>query len=504
MTTFNLFRPLYFSGDVKLVDKRTLANRKISEIELVSEAAKALSECVCKHASMEKINLSQRPLVFLLGKGNNAADALGLALELIGQSKEFQSNMSLLNFFEEDAGSDAYRDFLSCAKGVGLKFYNPKNFSYPDHAIIIDAVFGSSFKGKLPSEIADEFRKINQLKNSSAIEVWAVDVASGLDADLCQTDPDCLLVDKTFNMGLAKLASHLPSLRKFTGAVEHVELQLDLSEIEAAARLCDDSWIRANLPFPKSSQAHKYTHGKLAIEAGSKKFPGAAQLCARAAFRAGCGYVSLRSEVFDQTLAEFPELVHASSDFCEDAFLLGPGLQLAANPDHWLKILKDGKKIIWDAGAFSFIKKQLEVLDGTIWKNSLVTPHEGEFQKLFDLPKAESFKEKLIQLKMISKKHPSLCLLLKGSGTLIAKNSQVVLIPTGNEALASAGQGDALAGFIGALLARGLDPVTAAMLGAYIQGYSAERLVEGRATQGLLAHEVADAWPLSLELLRSV
>jgi ADP-dependent NAD(P)H-hydrate dehydratase / NAD(P)H-hydrate epimerase len=197
--------------------------------------------------------------------------------------------------------------------------------------------------------------------------------------------------------------------------------------------------------------------------------------------------LSLESTAPFDVLRELPELV-LGRDPKATALVIGPGLD-PAESSIWESYLDIPLPKIVDASALKRIPKS------TLrnHRSSVFTPHAAEAASLFDCESRSIDEDRIGFLRgLVGQICDTSCLVLKGSGTLILAGSRVFLVPTGSVAQANAGQGDLLAGIIGALLAQGLAPSEAAQLACLSVGAVADSLSRNRYPAGVLAHEIAD------------
>lgn len=240
----------------------------------------------------------------------------------------------------------------------------------------------------------------------------------------------------------------------------------------------------------KSEDAHKYTYGHALVLTGGQGKTGAARLAARGALRIGAGLVTLACP--HQALPEVARQVTAImckpldgvaglSEILEDrrinALCLGPGLGLG--PDtHKLVVSALGaeRTTVLDADALSRFERDPQVLLDALHTNCVLTPHGGEFKRLFPdlfdrLFSDETFSK--VDATREAAARAGCTILFKGAETVIADESGSVAVnpSTGDRAapwLATAGSGDVLSGFVTGLLARGCDPMQAATTGAWL------------------------------------
>lgn len=261
----------------------------------------------------------------------------------------------------------------------------------------------------------------------------------------------------------------------------------------------------------RSAHLHKGEAGRLLVVGGSARYPGAPLLAARGALRAGAGLVTLATTVGPLLGASLPEATRLSlptdtdrlldparaaselSGERADALLVGPGLEPSERVDELVRrlALTDGPPLLLDAGALSSIADEPDRLIGEPARPLLLTPHVGEFLALSGAASAD---ERTVRAFAARSGAIVVC---KSSTTLIAHpDGRFERRGLPNPLLATGGSGDVLAGVIGALLASGLDPYEAALLGVSWHSAAGLRLALRLGDAGLLASELADELPL--------
>jgi NAD(P)H-hydrate epimerase len=237
---------------------------------------------------------------------------------------------------------------------------------------------------------------------------------------------------------------------------------------------------------PRPWDAHKGHYGHVAIRAGSVGMSGAAALAALGALRAGAGLVTVLTDaaVRAEVAAQVPEAMVRVWDGAVpegvDVLLVGPGG--VSDIPAWTGPL------VLDASA-------LEAGQGDRWlrrPDTLITPHPGEFARLFNLPKPTGTDGRLAQARQVAGATPGV-LLLKGAQSLVAGGGDASLWvnPTGNPGMATGGSGDLLAGMVASFRAQGLPMREAAAAGAWFHGAAADLL----AGPGLLPRDMAEQLP---------
>jgi hydroxyethylthiazole kinase-like uncharacterized protein yjeF len=249
-------------------------------------------------------------------------------------------------------------------------------------------------------------------------------------------------------------------------------------------------WVAemTDAPRPRRSRtAHKWSAGSVLVVGGSTGMTGAAVFAGRAALGFGAGSVAVATSRPDLVAALAPELLTVGLDEAQDRLdrfevvIAGPGLS-EIDLDKAMSIVAKASNVLLDAGAL-LARVVDAAVEGTA--NVVVTPHAGEFERIAGTEAGA------LAAGAYSKKTGA-TVLLKGNPTLVSDGSAPVLVRTGGPELASIGTGDVLSGVIGALWARGLDPHTAAVSGAYWHGVAGANLARSRTvTADRLASHVA-------------
>ena len=350
--------------------------------------------------------------------------------------------------------------------------------------------------------------------------VVAVDCPSGLNCDSGALDPLAIPADLTVTFAGPK-RGHF----RFPGASacgELVVADIDIDpKLPAVAgvplELATAEGARALLPA-RPPDGHKGTFGTALIAAGSIRYWGAPALAARGAFRGGAGMVTLAvpQRLRPALAGQFPEATYPAVTDTDTlgvatanlllgaldrtgALLVGPGLGEAAS---FLSALLDGLRspaegvavppLIVDADGLNLLA-QMPDWPGRLPANTILTPHPGEMARLVGRPLPALRDEDRVELARDRAAAWGHVVLLKGAYTVIAApDGRSTLLPFANPVLAVAGSGDVLGGVIVGLLAQGVEPYDAAVLGGYLHGAAGQLAAGYWGDAGLLASELAD------------
>lgn len=231
--------------------------------------------------------------------------------------------------------------------------------------------------------------------------------------------------------------------------------------------------------YPKRRRdTHKGTYGSANIIAGSDRYIGAAALASEAALKSGCGYVKLTStdRVKLALAAKYPQVIYLDEpDLSSQSIALGMGMGLSEEVYLTVKRLLSGydKTFIIDADGLNALSKYGTDILKTANCRVILTPHVKEFSRLSGLD-VQTILSNPVEHAFKFAAEYKVVILLKGADSIITDGNRVAVNRRGTTALAKAGSGDMLSGYMCGCAARGLDPFDAAVCAAYTLGISAE------------------------------
>ena len=357
--------------------------------------------------------------------------------------------------------------------------------------VLIDALFGTGFRGEPRPDAARLIEDVNQ----AGVPVVAVDLPSGVDADTGEIAGAAVRADVTVTMHGRKVGVEVAPGRYNAGEV--VVADIGLEHRETQHRLVTREVL--SLVPRKRAEDTKYTAGALLVVGGAPGMTGAVSLTATAAFRADAGYVTVCAPaealpVLEGRLVEAVKrpLEEASEAVAKhDALAIGPGLGRSDDRQMLVRRLLEETALpaVVDADALY----GLEPFERTA--PTVLTPHEGELARLLGRESAWVAAHRLAAVTETAERFGCICL-LKGADALIAAPGTGVFVAAlGPPSLATAGTGDVLTGVIGAFLAKGMEGRMAAVAGAVACDVAA-RLGPAR---GLVASDVVALLPAALE-----
>ena len=252
----------------------------------------------------------------------------------------------------------------------------------------------------------------------------------------------------------------------------------------------------------RDADSHKGTYGHALLIAGSTGKTGAALLASESCMRSGVGLLTthLPKSAMLPLQVYLPEAMISvdESDDCFsqvpdlqkfDAIGVGPGLGKAAETVAALKkLLKEAEiPLVLDADALNIISENKELLS-ILPKNTIITPHVKEFERLFG--ECED-KQQRIELQSVMAQKYKIIIVLKGAGTTIAlPDGRCFVNTTGNPGMATAGSGDVLTGIILSLLAQRYTPEEAAIIGVFMHGRAGDKAASQLGMESMIAGDI--------------
>lgn len=449
-------------------------------------------------------------IAVLCGPGNNGGDGFVAARLLVETGREVR--LFLLGERDRLKGDAAraarlYEGSVAPAAALDLS----------DCALVIDALFGAGLARDVDGLAAELVGRINAWRKAGKGRVLAVDVPSGLDGDTGQRRGACIEADATVTFFRLKPGHLLKPGRGFCGAVELADIGIPpavLETVRPQAFRNEPALWRAHLPQPREDW-HKYARGHVLVVSGGMMRTGAARLAARAALRAGAGLVTIASptEALAVNAAHLTAIMLAPCDAAADlsalladrrttALVIGPAAGVgAATRDKVLAALAAGlRTIILDADALTTFAGEARALGEAIAASEaqvLLTPHEGEFARLFACEPDVLGKASKHERARAASALTGAVVLLKGPDTVVAApTGRASILGLSSPFLATAGSGDVLAGLCAGLAAQGVDLFAAASAGVWLHACAGANL-----GQGLIAEDLPEALPEVLATL---
>jgi NAD(P)H-hydrate epimerase len=515
--------PLLSSDQMRALDRHAIETLGIPGMVLMENAARAVLDAIEDRYE----NVEELAIAVLCGPGNNGGDGFALARQLHLRGADV--DVILLTEPAQFKGDALTNYRLVEALGIAAVPWDDE-LMLDEYDLLVDAIFGTGSYRAPEGIVADAIQAMNEAQ----VPVIAIDVPSGVDASTGRVRGEAVLAAATVTFQCAKVGLLLPPGRDYVGDL--IVAPISIPELEAvtdhaAFVLPEHEDVADEFP-PRPSDAHKGDFGKLLVIAGSRGMSGAARMVATAALRSGAGLVKvacpeiIRSEVAGQVPEVMTIGLPATTEgtiaanaletlkpFLEwaDVVALGPGLGTHADTGKFLASLFKATTLplVIDADALNLIAAHN--LIEHIPHGTILTPHPGEFERLYSAdsagsqnPTGDDFFSRAAAARDYARAH-QLTVHLKGAPSLTFDSDGPAFVnPTGNPGLATAGSGDVLTGVIASLRAQGFDAPDAAWIGAYLHGLAADIAVEQISEVSLVAGDVIRYLPAAFRSLQEI
>lgn len=480
----------------------------VPSLVLMESAGKAVADAIAAR-------FKPCPVTVLCGPGNNGGDGFVVARLL----DEYGFTVRVAQDAEPKGDAGAMSDKW---KGTRVAL-TPE--ALDGARLVVDGLFGAGLSRPLEGAYAQVVEALNDLP------VVAIDVPSGLSGDTGQPLGAVVVHARLTVTFFRKKPGHLllPG-RVLCGetVVADIGIPPEAANTQASSSeavghqksLHENTPSLWRYPWPKA-EGHKYARGHCVIVSGPAHATGAARLAARGALRVGAGLVSVASPpdavaanaahltaIMIKPFEGAAGLAKLLSDKRFNAVALGPGLGVGGETRELVNaVLKSGaagesaragatsKGIVLDADAITSFQGDPEALFNRLHERCVLTPHDGEFERLFPGLLDESASK--VDAARAAAKRAGCVVLLKGGDTVIADASgRAAINANAPPTLATAGAGDVLTGLIAGLLAQQMTAFDAACAGAWLHGDAAARF-----GPGLIAEDLPEILPQVLEAL---
>lgn len=499
---------LVTASEMKRYDANTIDKIGIPGLVLMERAALVTVE------ELQRIypDKPQKVLV-VAGCGNNGGDglAIGRLLMMQGHTVEFV----LIGDRAVCSRETAVQIEILSKYGMSVK----DAIGNSEYDIVVDALFGIGLSREVAGIHAEAIRRINDMESF----VCSVDIPSGVCADDGRILGCAVRADMTVTYGFYKLGQMLYEAASYCGRIICREMGINIHSFLGDAprwyTLKEESG-ESILPV-RDKGGNKGTFGKLLVIAGSSQACGAAVLSARSAFRMGVGMVKTVTVIqnrdiflqavpesmlltYHETAAEeeqeeFEAALHESFEWA-DAILIGPGIGTGRQAERLLEecLTDSDLPVVIDADGLNLLAReqklqQMAVRAGKGGRKVVLTPHLGEFARLFGCNVVQA-KEHLLQYPQELAERIQAVIVCKDARTVVTAPGakEHYLNTSGNDGMATAGSGDVLAGMIAALLAQNMSGLEAAVCGVYLHGAAGDLAAQKRTTRSMMATDIIE------------
>ncbi|HZJ78691.1 MAG TPA: NAD(P)H-hydrate dehydratase [Clostridia bacterium] len=503
---------------MKMVERRAFQNG--FEYNRMMENAGATCAKIIRDDIIE--NYCKGEIVSVVcGKGKNGGDGFVIARKLC----EYGCNVNVIMAMGNPAALESI-EMLNRLKVLNIHLYdyryekvNVHNVLNKSH-IIVDAIFGFGFIGKIEGELKELISVMN-LSNGHKV---AVDIPSGITCDSSEVNSDCFKADMTIAISALKKAHVFLPASLCCGKVKIAKIGIDEKCYDAIENkgifTLDETEIKQKF-IERDPLSHKGSYGHLLNICGSVNYQGAAVLAAKGAVNSGAGlvtaafpdkaYPAIAAKLTEPILMPLktnnegminvlalPELRKAMKKVT--ALLIGCGLGLSQDTREIVKnVLQYADcPIILDADGINAVSKNIDILKAA-GVPMILTPHPGEMSALTGLTVDNIQNDRVKTAKLFANRSGAV-IVLKGANTVVAApDSDFVYVnTTGNPGMACGGSGDLLAGIIASFTAQGMPVFDAAVSAVYIHGAVGDYVANEYSQRGLTPSLCCELLPLLL------
>ena len=452
----------------------------IPGITLMEKAGRAVADAI-------RARFPVTPVAVLCGPGNNGGDGFVVARRLAQAG--WPVRLALLGARERLKGDAA----LACASwDGGIEPLAPAVLE--GAGLVVDALFGAG----LARPLAGEAAAVITAARDAAPPVVAIDVPSGVHGDSGDVLGTAAPARLTVTFHRPKPGHLLLPGRELCGELVVADIGIPAAVTEGleVRQWVNQPHLWEGLRPRRTAAGHKYSYGHALVVGGGRTTSGAARLAARAALRAGAGlvtvlcaedalpiYAAQLTAVMVAPFADDAGFARLIEDPRRNAVLLGPGGGVGeALRDRVLACLDRSKAVVLDADAITSFAERPDALFARIKSPCVLTPHEGEFKRLFTVEG-----DKLARARAAAAESGAV-VLLKGADTVVAApDGRAAIQAQAPPTLATAGSGDVLAGLVLSLLAQGMPAFEAAAAGVWLHAACAQGFGPGLIAEDLEA-----------------
>jgi ADP-dependent NAD(P)H-hydrate dehydratase / NAD(P)H-hydrate epimerase len=482
---------LLTTAEMAEADRLTIAGG-VAGIVLMENAGGAVADAVARrHPPGARVTV-------VAGPGNNGGDGFVAARALV--ERGYRARVLLVGDAERLRGD---------AKLATERWKGPTEAATPSAVMPADAVIDALFGAGLDRPVEGIARAMIEAMNAAPAAIYAVDLPSGINGTSGAVMGVAVQATQTVTFFRRKIGHLVLPGRVHCGAIEVADIGIPasvLDRIKPAAGVNDPQLWANTFPLPPKVDGHKYARGHAVVVSGRLSSTGAARLAARGALRAGAGLVTIASPrdallvnaaaslaVMVRPVDGADELSAFLSDARRNAVVLGPGGGVGPGMrDLVLAALAGERGAVLDADALTSFADAPQTLFAAVARRSgatLMTPHQGEFNRLFKGIGGEARSK--LELTREAARGSGAVVLLKGPDTVIAApDGRAAISANAPPWLATAGSGDVLAGFAAGYLAQGMPGFEAAAAATWLHGEAASE-----AGPGLIAEDLPEVLP---------
>lgn len=500
------------SSQIRAVEENAV-ERGMEYLRLMENAGAACARQIINSADVG----GETKACVVCGKGKNGGDGFVIARKLC----EHGAVVTVILGCGEPQAHDAIEMFSRLSDlPVKVIRYSQEHSDAVEKMneadVMVDAVFGTGFKGQPNPTLSRLFADMNLSKAFK----FSIDTASGVNCDVSDAPAEAFFADETIAISCLKPAHVLLPAAEHSGKVTVVKIGIPEECFE------EIGWDSEQIDFAdifeyfkkRNPVSNKGDYGRVLCICGSKNMVGAAVLSASGAVHSGAGlvtacfpdeaYAGIASKLTEPLMlpvcsnkqgffaqSALPKILETMKK--SDAVLIGCGIGVCPDTEFILReVLKNAEcPVVLDADGINIVSQHMDILK-TVKAPLIMTPHPGEMARLLGCSAAEVQSNRLDIARGFARLRDNLTLVLKGANTLVtAKNEKVYVNVTGNAGMAKGGSGDLLAGMIVSFLAQGTEPVKAAKAAVYLHGKAGDMAADKYSERAMTPTKMLEFFP---------
>jgi len=512
---------LVTAKEMQQMDQETIRDIGIPGRILMENAGSGAFRFMCRVFP----DLAETSVGVVAGRGNNGGDGFVMARHL-AQKGVFVKVYLLCKKNRVQGDARANLDILA-PLGIPLvevpdvDALKKQKTAMRRHDIWVDGIFGTG----LNSDIRGHYKAVILFLNNLKKPVFAVDIASGINADNGQVCDVCMNAQATATFAFPKIGHIVYPGAGYTGELDIIDIGIPKSVAEniRPRQIVLDGSVLRGLLQERDPNTHKGRTGHLLVVAGSPGKSGAAAMTAMTAMRAGAGLVTLgipsslspvlESQVMEVMTYALPETTDHMLDISgleairkllpgKNCLAIGPGIGTGEETKQLLfRLLKEvAIPVVVDADGLNILSEDPEILR-SMKMPLILTPHPGEMSRLCGISTTDVQKDRVDWARHLATQF-QVHVVLKGARTVMAHpDGRVYINLTGNSGMASGGMGDILTGVIAGFVTQGYTPEDAVHLGVFLHGAAADNQAINLGPYGYLATDIMNELPRQIKKL---
>jgi hydroxyethylthiazole kinase-like uncharacterized protein yjeF len=504
--------------EMRSLDKIAESEMGIGPILLMENAGRAATEIILQEYPKAG---SDREILVLAGKGNNAGDAFVVARQLLGLGRKVR----IFHLVKGTEYKGATLENFNILKKMKAKLVHVTESheleAFFEHArgphFAIDGIIGTGLKGDLEGH----FYEVIEVINRQVETIVSLDIPTGVSGDTGVIQGIAIEAALTISFGYPRLGHFLAPGASHRGKLVNVDISLPARFSKEG----DKFLLRAQAVARKIQRRNRYGHknsfGHVFLLGGSVGRTGAIAMATKAALRTGTGLatgatwtdsmktLAVQLPIESMTLA-IPENENHYETYLDQisefsAIVMGPGMGYRPQAKKLLEVILGSYQgpVVLDADALNLLSEN-KLHSLCMHRNSptVLTPHPGEMARLIRWTKDEVLQDPVGAIKKCVAMTNSV-VILKGAATLILSPEEVLYVNhSPNPGMATAGSGDVLAGMIGGLLAQGMNGFDAVQVGVYLHSLAGARAAKQVNTRGMIATDIIRNIPKAYQELQ--